>query len=1149
MPATPLPMRGAHLLFAGIAVCLALLSSRATAEPGPPREGITAVHTGFVVENLVGADTPTCMAFLPDGSFLVGEKKGRVYYVKHGVKQQPALWNAELEVLNALDRGLLGIAVDPDFMNNRRVYFLYVVDPDTNGLDSDGFGFGRLTRYSMVAPDSNALDPASRTILMGQDRTVGPVIGHGSHTIGALRWGVDGSLLVSIGDGANFVEMDDGGLDSASFGPGRADPDEDIGAFRAQDVNSLSGKILRIDPATGHGLPDNPFFNGDPSSDRSKVWLYGLRNAFRFSIRPGTGSATPGALHPGTLYIGDVGWNSFEELNVARNPGMNFGWPCYEGPQTSAPYQAGNPAHHGCATLPPTPPITLPLHHWRETAAASNLAGVLGTCVIDGVFYTGNLYPAEFQGAHFFSDFGYSWIRVARFDSDDHIQTLVDLASYVGEVVDFASDPLTGDIHFVSVRGAVARIRYTGPPNERPMAMASADVTSGFAPLDIEFSSAGSFDPGGGPISRTWSFGDGQFSTDPNPTHTFAGGGSYSVMLTVQDSNGWIDRDTVVIVVEGPDPFPATAVRDRFVRPDGPLGGGWIEPIGSHVIENGAVASAVPGASQAVWGAAVFAPDQEVFATLRDLPSSGTCALLLKVQGVALASGGLEVRYDPSVSTVVVSEHVQGSGTQIVGTRTGITFAPGDRLGARTYVDGRVDVFRNTSRIGAYLLGPGTLRTQSGRIGFGFDASMGGHLDEVGGGSLLPAGQNTIPTATILAPEPSAFRAPGDTVWLRGTGSDAEDPDSLLSYEWTVDLHHAAHVHPDYYVSNVKETFFVMEEHGTSADFTFEVRFSVTDVAGGRREVSGVVHPAVDLSVGTAEVTPVPAGSGAPIHIECRLYNVSGIDAPSTRWQMMIDSTLVGEGEIAIARHDSAQIAVDVPAGVPAGTRVVRVYMDALDALLEPDEDNNSLAQFLVVVPGVGPDTHPPGIVPAPSVERHGTYAIVTWGTDEPAFGKVRFGATPSLAESVTTLEGTDHEVELDGLSLATRYYYRVVATDPSGNSTVAPLDSFVTTSGTLEATEVPTDRLELYPASRNPTSGSARFMLALPRAAPVELRVYDLLGREVWALARSPMHSGRHVVEWPGVDASGTRVRPGLYLVRVQADERRWLRRVAIIR
>src|SRR4029077_5924437 len=106
-------------------------------------------------------------------------------------------------------------------------------------------------------------------------------------------WGRDGSLLCSMGDGAQFNGMDDGGQDNQMFGPQKANPYEDVGAFRSQNLWSMDGKVLRINPADGHGYPSNPFWDGQPMSVRSRTWAYGLRNPFRFAVRPGTGSTNP----------------------------------------------------------------------------------------------------------------------------------------------------------------------------------------------------------------------------------------------------------------------------------------------------------------------------------------------------------------------------------------------------------------------------------------------------------------------------------------------------------------------------------------------------------------------------------------------------------------------------------------------------------------------------------------------------------------------------------------------------------------------------------------------------------------------------------------------------------------------------------------
>ena len=132
-----------------------------------------------------------------------------------------------------------------------------------------------------------------------------------SHAGGSLAFGPDGALYISIGDGTSF---------------NAADPRADS----VQDIDSLSGKILRVDPMTGLGLPDNPFVQPGDSLDanHSKVYQLGLRNPFSMGFD-----------QDGQLFITNTGWNSWEEIESGP-PGANFGWPYYEGGDNGVLLQA-----------------------------------------------------------------------------------------------------------------------------------------------------------------------------------------------------------------------------------------------------------------------------------------------------------------------------------------------------------------------------------------------------------------------------------------------------------------------------------------------------------------------------------------------------------------------------------------------------------------------------------------------------------------------------------------------------------------------------------------------------------------------------------------------------------------------------------------
>ena len=124
---------------------------------------------------------------------------------------------------------------------------------------------------------------------------------------------------MSCGDGASWQTTDVGGAQTGSLllpqalADGILRPKEDVGAFRAQLVDSLNGKVLRIDPATGDGVPSNPYYDaGNPRSARSRVWALGLRNPFRMGLQPNTGShfppdGNPGVLYPWACWLGYLG--------------------------------------------------------------------------------------------------------------------------------------------------------------------------------------------------------------------------------------------------------------------------------------------------------------------------------------------------------------------------------------------------------------------------------------------------------------------------------------------------------------------------------------------------------------------------------------------------------------------------------------------------------------------------------------------------------------------------------------------------------------------------------------------------------------------------------------------------------------------------
>jgi glucose/arabinose dehydrogenase len=241
-----------------------------------PDSGSSADLLQGFQEDLIayGLDHPVAAEYAPDGRLFILEKGGDIRIFKNGaLLKRPFL---RLRVNDIFERGLLGLAIDPDFQNNHFIYIYRTTSPNTPT--------NRIERY-VAQSDVGSL--SSRKVLLTGIRS-----DNGQHNAGGLRFGPDGKLYISTGDGG-------------------------VNQNTAQDLSGLNGKILRLN-RDGSIPSDNPFV-GQPGI-RGELWCYGLRNPWRFAIHPKTGQ----------IAIGDVGASLFEEINVGR-PGANYGWPAFEG--------------------------------------------------------------------------------------------------------------------------------------------------------------------------------------------------------------------------------------------------------------------------------------------------------------------------------------------------------------------------------------------------------------------------------------------------------------------------------------------------------------------------------------------------------------------------------------------------------------------------------------------------------------------------------------------------------------------------------------------------------------------------------------------------------------------------------------------------
>jgi len=572
-------------------------------------------------------NTPVDIVFAPDGTLFVVEKPGTVRVLDPaGVEQGLVFIDLVAEVNNDWDRGLLGLALHPDWVpdggGNSWVYLLYTVSPvppSDNGYNTNQkYSFSRLTRWHAVMSGSSIVaDLASRQVLIGNQLADGSVPDgiasiHNSHSNGEIVFAPDGTLLLACGDGAHYDFKDTGGADNPGFDDfihpttalkGPTPKVQDAGAFRAQDLRSLSGKVLRLDPETGLGLPSNPFFDGDPASNASKVWALGLRNPFRMAFAPDTSSTDPAAGQPGVLLLGDVGWNLWEEVNVSRFGGENFGWPCFEGfPQQSSyqNYFPTDPSKVDCddpTTGLHTDP-SLAWHHSNANALAPAgkymdengvpKSGFAGNCSIGGTLYTGGSYPAKYVGRLFFADYVRQWIKTLEFDASWNLVAVRDFADSTGPIVEVESHPLTGDLYVLDITaGKVKRIGYGA--NLTPVALASASPLQGPAPLLVNFTGSSSFDPDpSDTLTFDWDFGDGSLhSSQPDVSHVYATDDNYEARLVVTDPLGLAGETTIPIVVGNAPPVVTieTPLQGQILTTSDPVAllGSAVDPDGDAI--------------------------------------------------------------------------------------------------------------------------------------------------------------------------------------------------------------------------------------------------------------------------------------------------------------------------------------------------------------------------------------------------------------------------------------------------------------------------------------------------------------------------------------------------------------------------------------
>jgi glucose/arabinose dehydrogenase len=527
-----------------------------------------------------GLTNPTVVRFSPDGRVFIAEKSGLVKVFDSLADPTPTVFaDLRTNVHNFWDRGLLGMALDPEFPADPYVYVLYAYDAAIGG-QAPRWGAPGVTSDPCPNPPGATADGCvvsgrlSRLTAAG-DTMTGPeqvliedwCQQYPSHSTGQLEFGADGALYVSGGDGASFNFVDYGqdgtpvnpcGDPPGGVGAALTPPTAEGGALRSQDLRttsnpvsldpaSLDGTILRVDPDTGAALPNNPLaFSSDPNARR--IVAHGLRNPFRLTVRPGTSE----------VWIGDVGWNTWEELNRIADPlgtVENFGWPCYEGNSTQNGYDGANLSICESLYAAGSGAVQAPAYTYNhgERVVAGESCPTGSSSVAGLAFYEGGAFPASYNDALFFTDYSRDciWVMFKGTNGLPNPATRATFQPTAANPVSLTISP-EGDLFYPDFDGGtIRRIRYFSS-NQPPVASVQANPTSGSAPLDVGFDGTGSSDPESGALTYEWDLdGDGAFddSTSSTPARTYAQQGTYLVRLRVTDPQGASDLASVSISV------------------------------------------------------------------------------------------------------------------------------------------------------------------------------------------------------------------------------------------------------------------------------------------------------------------------------------------------------------------------------------------------------------------------------------------------------------------------------------------------------------------------------------------------------------------------------------------------------------------------
>ena len=569
------------LVCSGIAV---VSTAFGQAPPGPSGKPDDNRFTPVALTQPGALDEPMVFTVQPDGRVYIAERKGTIKVYDPSIGGVKVVGALAVNNSGNNEQGLVGLALDPKFVENGWVYLYYYHPKEKKAV------------FSRWQIRNDLLLANSEKVMMeweAQRETC-------CHTGGGMTWDKDGNLIMTVGNNRGNT-----GSSQTDERPGRAAWDDQGGTANS---NSLEGKILRIHPEPDgtYTIPRGNLFPPGTPKTRPEIYSMGHRNVWRVSIDSQTGFIYWGEVGPDNREDSEIGPRGYDEYNQARGPGF-FGWPYFVGDQAFPfwDYTTGKPLakkdplkptnlspnNTGITDLPPqSPPF---IYYHGGVMEKFPALGTGGRCAIGGPIYhradfkdPKRPWPDYFEGNWIIAEFSRRLILSVSMQPNGDYKSMERIVPDYRPVepIDLKFGP-DGDLYVLEYGGRwfqaspdakLVRIEFEAG-NRKPIAVASASKDGGVPPFEVALSSKGTKDNDGDALRYKWEIfgptGAPRVFEEANPIVKFEEPGAHVARLTVTDPSGASDSKSVPIVSGNEPPVVSVTIHgnETYYFPNQPL--------------------------------------------------------------------------------------------------------------------------------------------------------------------------------------------------------------------------------------------------------------------------------------------------------------------------------------------------------------------------------------------------------------------------------------------------------------------------------------------------------------------------------------------------------------------------------------------------